>query len=581
MKKTAVQEFGLEDRRREIAIQEHGNVENIASVSSFSSLDIQIPEEQMQTFSSPYFFTGLQNNDFSTKAMITNVAGNLIIKDETGLFSDTEKITADMIASVTPALPSVFKGREELVTQGVDVLCQRTLRFLAILGAGGMGKTSLPLHIMDSDLVKTKFSGRRYFIPCELFEDAESLVLGLIHVMELTIQENRTPLNHGDSRIGVKNLLEKIANFEKVSLIITMQGPDGPGDIRWEKLGDKSGIPTLLPAPAKVAFKAFASNNLQISGDSESQIDSLLCQLEYVPLAIRLSAQHIKRVPLKALIRMWEKDKTSILAEPTKPGRLTSVSFSIAKLSIQIFRVEGRTLKLLSAISFLPDGISFWVEYLHQMFPGEGLNFNVSTLLDSSLINVQNEGMRTLAPVREHIHSQYPIGQNDLNQFEGFYAQFPENIPNNNMQAQPLLQLHINNIEKLFKAQMSGGHSRASCISAMNILQKFTKFDSLSIGLIDLILERDRNIDRDDKVELELKKANRLRWVGRFKDAEAQEMSVKECLNEEVDISQSEAYMLGRYFYILRGIYYAQAQYEGTIDMNLRAQKYFVESKNQ
>ncbi|THV04642.1 hypothetical protein K435DRAFT_902145 [Dendrothele bispora CBS 962.96] len=302
-----------------------------------------------------------------------------------------------MIASAIPAVPNIFKGREELVEQGVHILCQQSLRFLAILGAGGMGKTSLALHIMNATSVKDKFTGTCYFSPCELFEYAESLIQGLLHIMKLTMQENKskhevlfdhlqaacedvlivfdnfeTPWNHDDS-IAIKNLLEKVAQYEKVSLIVTMRGPDGPADIPWEKLGDQSGIPTLAPVPAKEAFKAFAGNKLQNSDESESQIDSLLHQLEYVPLAIRLSAQHVKRVPLKALIKMWEKDKISILTEPTKSGRLTSVSFSI-ELSIKIFKIEGRTLELLSALSFLPDGIPFWVENLDQMFPEEGLS---------------------------------------------------------------------------------------------------------------------------------------------------------------------------------------------------------------
>ncbi|THU90958.1 hypothetical protein K435DRAFT_675109, partial [Dendrothele bispora CBS 962.96] len=296
-----------------------------------------------------------------------------------------------MIASATPAVPIVFKGREELVEQGINILCQQASRFLAILGAGGMGKTSLALHIMNSALVKDKFAERCYFIPCELFEDAESLVQGLGHVMKLTMQENKskhevlfdhlqaahgdllivfdnfeTPWNYDGSRVGVRNLLEKIAPYGKVSIIVTMRGPDGPGDIPWERLGDQSGIPTLSAIPAKEGFKAFAGHKLQTSDDSESQIDLLLYQLEYVPLAIRLSAQHVKRVPLEALISMWDQGKTSILEEGRAPGRLTSVSFSI-DLSLQIFKIEGEILNLLSAISFLPDGIPFWVKNLPQI----------------------------------------------------------------------------------------------------------------------------------------------------------------------------------------------------------------------
>ncbi|THU90952.1 hypothetical protein K435DRAFT_863863 [Dendrothele bispora CBS 962.96] len=519
---------------------------------------------------------------------------------------EINKITPDVISSATPAVPIVFKGREELVEQGINILCQQASRFLAILGAGGMGKTSLALHIMNSALVKNKFAGRCYFIPCELFEDAESLVQGLGHVMKLTMQKNKskhevlfdhlqaahdnllivfdnfeTPWNHDGSRTGVKNLLEKIAQYEKVSLMITMRGPNGPGDIPWEKLGNKSGIPTLSPLSAKEAFKAFVgSNNLQNLDDSENDIDSLLYQLGYVPLAIRLSAQHVKRVPLKALIRMWEKDKTSILMEPTKPGRLTSVSFSI-EFSIQIFTIEGRTLELLSAISFLPDGIPFWIEYLDQMFPGEQLSFDVSTLIDSSLIYDHNEGLKMLAPIREHIHSKYPIAQVDIDQLERFYAQFLQNLPNNNMKAQPALQLHINNIEKTYKAQISNGNSKTSFISAVKTLDRFHRYVSVSIGLMYLILQMDENIRKEDEVDLKLRYANNLCWMGRFQDAEAQVVSVKECLNEQGNISQSEADILGRCFETLQDIYYTQRHYEKAINMNLQAQKYFKQSENQ
>ncbi|THU76800.1 TPR-like protein [Dendrothele bispora CBS 962.96] len=596
----AVGKLGLKNKnqRKEAHSQTDGIIGDTVLTASISGSNPQIPE-QTQTSLGTRFFTDLKNNDF-TNANITN-----IYHASDGPSSEVNEITPDMIASATPAAPIVFKGREGLVKQGVNILYQQSPRFLAIVGAGGMGKTSLALHIIKSNLVQEKFQERCYFIPCEIFEDAESLVQGLIHVMKLTMQENKskhevlfdhlgaaqgdllivfdnfeTPWNHGDSRTAVQNVLEKIAQYEKVFLIVTMRGPDGPGDIPWEKLGDQSGIPTLLPIPAKEAFKAFAGDNPQSSDNSESQIDSLLYQLEYVPLAIRLSAQHVKRVPLKALIKMWEKDKISILTEPTKPGRLTSVSFSI-ELSIQIFRIEGRTLELLSAISFLPDGIPFWVEKLGQMFPEEELSFNVSTLLDSSLIYGQHEGLKMLSPVREHVHSRYPIRQVDIDQLEKFYCLFFEDLPRNTMKAQPIIQLHINNIDKIFRAQISNSHAKESIISAVNTLHMFTRFYSVSMSLIDLILKKDKNIRKDDEVNLKLMKAFQLQWMGEFQDAEAQVISVKEGLNEEGNISQSQADILGRCFYILESIYYPQAQYEKAINMNLQAQKYFKQSENQ
>ncbi|THV04645.1 TPR-like protein [Dendrothele bispora CBS 962.96] len=559
-----VGKLGLKNKnqRKEAHSQPAEIIGNTAPTTSLSGSNPQI-SEQIQTSHGTHFFTDPRDNNF-TNATITNAVNqttNYYASD--GPSSEGNKITPDMIASATPAVPIVFKGREELVEQGVNILCQKTLRFLAILGAGGMGKTSLALHIMGSDLVQGKFGERCYFIPCELFEDAQSLVQGLIHVMELTVQENQskqrvlfdhlqaaqddlvivldkfeTPWNHDDS-IGVKNLLEKIAQYVKVSLVVTMRGPDGPGDIPWEKLGDKSGIPTLAPASAKEAFKAFAGNNLQTSNDSESQIDSLLYQLDYVPLAIKLSAQHVKRIPLEALINMWEKDKTSILTEGRVPGRLTS------------------------------------------MFQGEELTFNMSTLLHSSLIYENHQGIKMLAPVREHIDLNHTISQDDIDQLERFYIWFLEDLPENNMQAQPVLQLHINNIEKVFKSQINSDQSKTSCISAINILRKFTRFNSVSIDLIDLILKKNKSIMKEDEVDLKLLRASKLRWIGRFQDAEAQAMSVKGCLNEEDNIAKSEADILGRCFDILEGIYYPQAQYEKAINMNLQAQKYFKQSENQ
>ncbi|THU94100.1 hypothetical protein K435DRAFT_799141 [Dendrothele bispora CBS 962.96] len=77
-----------------------------------------ILEQQMQTSTGLHFFPDAQSNDFRN-AQITNVAGNLnIIKGDNGLSSDTKKITADMIASATPAVPIVFTGRKSLLNKG-------------------------------------------------------------------------------------------------------------------------------------------------------------------------------------------------------------------------------------------------------------------------------------------------------------------------------------------------------------------------------------------------------------------------------------------------------------------------------
>ncbi|THU86214.1 TPR-like protein [Dendrothele bispora CBS 962.96] len=513
-----------------------------------------------------------------------------------------------MIASATPAPPLVFKGRNDLVNQGVDILCRKAPSFLAILGAGGMGKTSLALYIIENPAVKQKFGEERsHFLPCDIFENAEALTQGLISIMGIMLQEGQgkqealfdhlkatqhdlliifdnfeTPWNNHSSRIDIRNLVEKIARCERVSIIVTMRGPQGPGDIAWEALGDESGIPQLSPATANEAFRAFAGPKVESSETSDSLIGQLMYELDYVPLAIKLSAYHARKVSLYSLTEMWKNHKTGMLRDATtQDSRSTSVEFSI-NLSIQLLHENKDSIQLLSILSFLPNGVPFWESNLNKMISKSVQPDSKSImLLDTSLIYIQREGLRMLAPIREYIQSQSPTSQEIKDQLERFYSQFLEDLPENDMEAQPKLQLHINNIEKIFKAQLHNGHSEISCISAVNILDRFTRFHPVSLSLIDLILEKNKNMKKDDEVELKLKKAKMLRWMGRLQDAEAQVMSVKKCFNEEGVISQSEADILGRCFDILRDIYYSQNQYEKAINMSLQAQKYFKQSENQ
>ncbi|THU94259.1 hypothetical protein K435DRAFT_839903 [Dendrothele bispora CBS 962.96] len=543
--------------------------------------------------------------------------------------------------SATPPLPLVFKGRDDLVDQGVDILCRQALRFLAILGAGGMGKTSLALHIINNAAVKQKFGQRCHFLPCDIFENAEALTQGLITIIKIMLKESQgrqealfnhlkatqhdlliifdnfeTPWNNHGSRTDIRNLLEKIAGCEQVSIIVTMRGPHGPGDIPWEALGDGSGVPQLSPAAANEAFKAFAGPKVESSETSDSLVGQLMYELDYVPLAIKLSAYHARKISLDTLTEMWKNHKTRMLRDATtQDSRSTSVEFSI-NLSIQLLDENKYSIQLLSILSFLPNGVPFWESNLNKMIskspvgsvisqakstirnllpgqkhllstksnnPSSSRNFSleISMLLDTSLIYIQHEGLRMLAPIREYIQLQYPIGQVDVDQLEMFYGLFLKNLPRNRMEAQPGVELHINNIEKIYKAQISSGHSKTSCISAVNILYRFTRFNPVSLSLIDLFLEKNKKIKKDDEVELKLKKAKMLRWMGSFHEAEAQVMSVKDCINEEGNISKSEADILGRCFDVLRGIYYAQNQYEKAINMSLQAQRYFKQSENQ
>lgn len=54
----------------------------------------------------------------------------------------------------------MFTGRNELVHEAVQELSQNKQAHIAILGAGGMGKTALALHILEHETVKEKIQGK-------------------------------------------------------------------------------------------------------------------------------------------------------------------------------------------------------------------------------------------------------------------------------------------------------------------------------------------------------------------------------------------------------------------------------------
>jgi GTPase SAR1 family protein len=66
--------------------------------------------------------------------------------------------------SLLPASPKIFHGRESELKDVVNVLLQNSAR-VAILGTGGMGKTSLATAALHDPQVEAKYS-HRYFVPC-------------------------------------------------------------------------------------------------------------------------------------------------------------------------------------------------------------------------------------------------------------------------------------------------------------------------------------------------------------------------------------------------------------------------------
>ncbi|KAF5332977.1 hypothetical protein D9758_018280 [Tetrapyrgos nigripes] len=292
---------------------------------------------------------------------------------------------------------------------------------------------------MKDFLIKKAFAGGCYFIPCEILPDATTLIQGLVQALGLQLTEGKglfrllldyfkdcqktllvldnfeTPWNSKE-QTEVSNLLQRICNFEQTSIIITMRGTDGPRQINWHKLGGKSGLPSLELGPAKEAFCSFTSDrDHTIRGDPI--LEKLLIQMDDMPLAIMLIAQHAKELSLEDLMEMWNSQKTAVLKKVgEQDGRLTSIEVSI-DLTLNIIRRRLSTIgqALLSLVAFLPSGIPDWWENLPKMLPNAVMQ--VLILKNACLLyETRDKTLKMLTPIGEYIMKIFgrAFGESDL-----------------------------------------------------------------------------------------------------------------------------------------------------------------------
>ena len=325
-----------------------------------------------------------------------------------------------------PPKPGMLLGRKSELQQIVASVTATSAvpARLAILGGGGMGKSTLALNALHWPEVSEAFGQHRYFISCESAGSAGGLLSVLAAHLEISGDQLRkrvlnalgstklllvldnfeTPWEEYGQRVEVEQLLSAIAALQNVTLVITMRGSERPLETTWT-------TPVLEPLKPldMTAARQIFSEVAVLSSEQENSSETLelLDHLDGVPLAITLAASLVRDTSVTELLASWQERGTTALQSQISPmQRLSSLDNSI-RLSIQASRVADvpQALELLQLLALLPSGLA--ENYQH---PAIKSMRRAASALKSSLLAYTAEGgyLRSLCPIRIYILRHHP-----------------------------------------------------------------------------------------------------------------------------------------------------------------------------
>ncbi|KAJ7875008.1 P-loop containing nucleoside triphosphate hydrolase protein, partial [Mycena olivaceomarginata] len=324
--------------------------------------------------------------------------------------------------SMLPSEPKIFCGRESELSDILHVFNTGIPR-IAILGAGGMGKTSLARALLHHPKIAARYSQNRFFVSRNLATTKLELVnligahLGLKPGKDLTeavlqhfsnnppslliLDELEALWEPANSRGDLEELLSLLTGVE--DLAITMQGAERPAKALWSRpfLG------SLKPLDQEAARLIFA--DIADSGHSHEEVDQILSLTDNMPLAISLLAHLADTEGCSTVLSHWDKERTSLISEGFDKRSNLDMSISLSLSSLRI-KLLPNSHDLLNLLSMLPDGLTD-LNLIQSKLPLENI-LKCETVVKATALAYSDEHgrLKVLMPIRKYLQKHQPPG---------------------------------------------------------------------------------------------------------------------------------------------------------------------------